>query len=136
MQWNDSINAGFNIGAKTWLKVVPNYKEINVEKSLKDKDSILYTYKDLIALRKSKKYKDLILNGTFQLYLKEDPYIMVYEREWKGQKLLVVINFDEDEHVIDLPLDVKKVILSNYKDSVCSLSKVTLRPYEAIIFER
>ena len=136
MQWNDSINAGFNIGAKTWLKVVPNYKEINVEKSLKDKDSILYTYKDLIALRKSKKYKDLILNGTFQLYLKEDPYIMVYEREWKGQKLLVVINFDEDEHVIDLPLDVKKVVLSNYKDSVCSLSKVTLRQYEAIIFER
>ena len=120
MQWNDSVNAGFNAGAKTWLKVVPNYKEINVEKSLKDKDSILYTYKDLIALRK----------------LKEDPYLMVYEREWKDQKLLVVINFDGDEHVIDLPMDVKKVVLSNYKDSVCSLSKVTLRPYEAIIFER
>lgn len=136
MQWNDSINAGFNIGAKTWLKVVPNYKEINVEKSIKDKDSILYTYKHLIALRKSNEYKDLIKNGTFQLYLKDDPYFMVYEREWKGQKLLVVINFDEDEHVIDLPLDVKKIVLSNYKDSVCSLSKVTLRPYEAIIFER
>ena len=88
------------------------------------------------SLHGCQKYKDLILNGTFQLYLKEDPYIMVYEREWEGQKLLVVINFDEDEHVIDLPLDVKKVVLSNYKDSVCSLSKVTLRPYEAIIFER
>ncbi len=136
MQWDDSVNAGFNQGAKTWLKVIPNYKEINVQQSIKDKDSVFYTYKDLIALRKSKKYQDLIMNGTFQLYLKEDPYLMIYEREWKGQKLLVVINFDGENHVLDMPLNVQSIVLSNYKDSVCSLSQVELRPYEAIIFER
>ena len=135
MQWDDSINAGFNKGHKTWLKVIPNYKQINVEQCLQDKNSILYTYKHLIELRKSKKYQDLILNGTFQLYLEDDPYFMVYQREYQGKKLLVAINFDGDEHEINLAIKPKEIVLSNYEDSQCSLLKVIFRPYESIIFE-
>lgn len=135
MQWDDSVNAGFNKGAQTWLKVIPNYKEVNVKKSIEDKNSILHTYKHLIELRKSKEYKDLILNGTFELYLEEDPYLLVYERKLENKRLFVVVNFDKDEHEINLPFKAKKIILSNYLDSDLSLHKVMLRPYESMIFE-
>lgn len=52
MQWNNSKNAGFS-ESKSWIEVINNYRNINVENSLKDKDSIFYYYKKLIALRKS-----------------------------------------------------------------------------------
>lgn len=39
MQWDNSLNAGFSDGTP-WLKVNPNYKEINVEEALKDPDSV------------------------------------------------------------------------------------------------
>lgn len=51
MQWDDSANAGFTEG-EPWLKVNPNYKEINVEQALADSDSIFYYYQRLLALRK------------------------------------------------------------------------------------
>ncbi len=51
MQWNNSKNAGFS-ESKSWIEVINNYRNINVENSLKDKDSIFYYYKKLIALRK------------------------------------------------------------------------------------
>ena len=39
MQWNDKENAGFTTG-KPWLKVNPNYTEINVEQAMADPNSI------------------------------------------------------------------------------------------------
>ena len=52
MQWNNSENAGFTTG-EPWIKVNPNYKEINAEEQAEDPNSILNYYKKLIALRKS-----------------------------------------------------------------------------------
>ena len=135
MQWDDSVNAGFNTGAKTWLKVTPNYKEVNVKNCLENKNSIFYTYKNLIQLRKSEEYKDVILNGTFELYLEDDPYLFVYARKYENKTLLTVINFDDDNHSINLDVNIKKQLLSNYKDSPNSLNEATLRPFEAVVYE-
>lgn len=46
MQWDSTENAGFTTG-KPWLKVNKNYKFINAEDCLQDKDSIFYHYKSL-----------------------------------------------------------------------------------------
>ncbi len=135
MQWDDSINAGFNAGKTPWLKVTPNYKQINVKQCIEDKDSILYTYKHLIELRKSNEYRDVIHYGDFKLELPDDPYLFVYEREYNNQKLLVVINFDNAEHEITLNKKPKKILISNYKTSTLNLKKQTLPPYEAIVYE-
>ena len=35
MQWSDDANAGFSNGTP-WLKVNPNYVDINVEKAVQD----------------------------------------------------------------------------------------------------
>ena len=40
IQWDDSENAGFTTG-RPWIKVNPNYKQINVKSQIKDPDSII-----------------------------------------------------------------------------------------------
>ena len=51
MQWDDSKNAGFTSGTP-WIKVNPNYKEVNAAAERKDPDSVFCYYQKLIALRK------------------------------------------------------------------------------------
>ena len=135
MHWDDSVNAGFNKGAKTWLKVIPNYKEVNVKNALADKDSVLYTYKDIFEFRKNSEYTETILEGSYDTYLEEDPYIFVYGRTYKDKSFVVVVNYDDEEHELNLDLDVKEIIMSTHKDSKCSTRNVILRPYESIVFK-
>ncbi|HZG77671.1 MAG TPA: alpha-glucosidase, partial [Paenibacillus sp.] len=52
MQWSDEANAGFTTGTP-WLKVNPNYPEINVRAELADPNSIYHYYRKLIELRKA-----------------------------------------------------------------------------------
>ena len=52
MQWDDSLNGGFS-KVKPWLKVNPNYVDINVKNNLEDENSIFNHYKKLIKIRKN-----------------------------------------------------------------------------------
>ena len=52
MQWTSGENAGFTKGT-AWLKINPDYKEINVEDQENNPDSVLNYYRKLVALRKS-----------------------------------------------------------------------------------
>ena len=65
MQWNDQKFAGFS-NVNPWVDNVGNYKVINVENQLKDKDSILKHYKKILHLRKEGEYKDLIIYGKYE----------------------------------------------------------------------
>lgn len=51
-QWDDSVNAGFNNGKKTWLPVNVNYKCVNVKTESEPQPSHLNVYKRLVKLRK------------------------------------------------------------------------------------
>ena len=44
MQWNEDVNSGFTTSTP-WISVAENFKEINVEKALEDKESVFYYYK-------------------------------------------------------------------------------------------
>jgi len=53
MQWNKGETAGFSPNpTDTWLPVNQNYKSINVESSLEDKDSLYFCYQRFLKLRK------------------------------------------------------------------------------------
>lgn len=132
MQWNKEENAGFTTG-KPWLKINGNYKYINVENELKDKDSIFYYYKKLIRFRKE---NDIVVYGEYKLLLKEDENIFAYTREYDGKKILVVTNFNEEEVAFNLPTEIKldTLIISNYKDTNLSKECIKLRPYEAFAY--
>lgn len=115
VQWDDGANAGFTSG-KPWLKVNPNYKQINVQAQVNDEDSVLAFYKKLTRLRKSEEYKETIVYSQLIPYLEEEKNLIAYFR--KGEKtLLVLANFQKDPRKVQLPAPAKKVVLNN-KESV------------------
>lgn len=131
MQWDDSINAGFTTGTP-WIQTADNYTEINVKNSLEDKDSIFYYYQKLIQLRKN---YDVIAYGDIKPLLREDKRVFAYERNYKGQKLIVICNFYPTTYEIELPYDLSnyKCILNNYKNEA-KVKKIALKPYETLVY--
>ena len=133
MQWSEEANAGFTTG-RPWLTINENYKEINVDKALSDKNSIFYHYKKLIELRKD---NEVIIYGDYTLLDPEDKNIYAYTRELNGDKILVVCNFygENIEFNYREEFDNEPIILiSNYGDSSIDIKSLKLRPYEAIMF--
>ena len=132
MQWDSTENAGFTTG-NPWLAVNKNYKFINAEDCLQDKDSIFYHYKKLIEIRK---HNDTIIYGDYKLLLPEDKNVFVYSRKLNGDKIVVVCNFYDKEVNLNFKEDFNNVeiLLSNYKDSSIFMKDLKLRPYEAIMY--
>ncbi len=131
MQWNDEENAGFTKG-KPWIKVNPNYNEINAMQQVEDEDSIFNCYKELIRLRRN---YPVFVEGDFRMMFAEDENIFAYTREDKDTQLLVVCNFFGE--TVNCPLEdsVKdmKLLISNYKEFD---QMMILRPYEARMYLR
>lgn len=136
VQWNNSENAGFTTGTP-WIMPAANYKEINAEKALADKDSIFYHYQKLIGLRKD---YEIVTSGNYQLLLDDHDAIFAYIRNNGDEKLLVVNNFYEKEVEFQLPEQIdltdssSKILLSNYADSSQNPKNFILRPYESIVY--
>ena len=126
MQWTADEGAGFTSG-KPWLKINPNYKEVNVEKDLSDSDGIIAFFKRINALRKS---SEVLLFGDFT-ELCATKYIYAYKRSYNGKTLIAVFNFSTTER--KLPFDVVgELIISNYRDKADTRR---LRPYEFMLIE-
>lgn len=135
VQWDDSPNAGFT-GGVPWIKVNPNYKEINVSRALKDPDSIFYYYRKLIKLRKE---NPVIVYGDYKLILAEDENIYAYLRRLENDSLLVILNFFTRPARFHLPEDIeygdKELLISNYPvEKNEGIREIPLRPYEARIY--
>ncbi|ARJ20376.1 alpha,alpha-phosphotrehalase [Bacillus mycoides] len=136
MQWNEEVNSGFTTSTP-WISVAENFKEINVEKALEDKESVFYHYKKLIELRK--KY-DVITDGKYDVLDGNHPNIWAYTRAINNEVLLVINNFYGEEITYSAPVNVQldgmkqEVLLSNYKDSSKDITNLNLRPYESIVY--
>ena len=127
MQWDATENAGFST-AEPWIKVNPNYVDINAESQLSDANSIFNYYKKVIGLRKT---YDVFADGTFELLLAEDKNIFAYKRETAEETLVVICNFYAEEASYELEgLDGMEVLIENYEGSVPGV----LRPYEARMY--
>ena len=132
MQWDNSENAGFTTGTP-WIAVNKNYNEINVKQCLEDENSIFHHYRKLIDIRKN---NDTIIYGDYTLLCPEDKNIFAYTRELNGDKILVVCNFYDKEVTFSFDgyFNHADILLSNYKDSSTLIERLSLRPYEAIMF--
>ena len=136
MQWNGEVNSGFTTSTP-WISVAENFKEINVEKALEDKESVFYHYKKLIELRK--KY-DVITEGKYAILDGNHPNIWAYTRTVNNEVLLVINNFYGEEITYSVPVHVQldgmkqEVLVSNYKDPSRDITNLNLRPYESIVY--
>lgn len=136
MQWNEEVNSGFTTRTP-WITVADNYKEINVEKALQEKESVFYHYKKLIELRKN---YDVITEGEYAILDENHPKIWAYTRTVKNEVLLVINNFYGEEITYSVPVHIQldgmkqEVLLSNYKDVSKDITNLNLRPYESIVY--
>jgi len=135
MQWDSSKNAGFTNGTP-WIKVNPNYKEINVAEAMADPNSVFHYYKKLIRLRKE---NAVIVYGTYDLLLASHEEIYAFTRTLDKDRLLVILNFSGNAPVFHLPENIvfaiAEPLISNYAtDPAENIHQITLRPYEARVY--
>lgn len=134
VQWSAEENAGFTTGTP-WFYVNPNYKEINVAAQENDPDSILNHYRALI---KFKKENDVAIWGDYKEHYKNSDKLYVYERNYKGKRLLVINSFTEENVAFEAPkgFDLEKgtPLLCNYKNPTVQGNGFKTRPYETRVY--
>jgi len=131
MQWTTEKNAGFSTG-NPWMKVNPNYTEINVEAELKNPNSIYHYYKKLIQLRKE---NHVLVYGSYDIIMEDHDQIYAYTRKQGDELILVLSNLFAKETNITLPEELnsmnKELLLSNYDNN----DEKVLKPYEARVYK-
>ncbi|WP_194544963.1 alpha-glucosidase [Paenibacillus sp. JZ16] len=129
MQWSDDREAGFTSGTP-WIKVNPNYTEINVEQNMRDEFSVLQFYRRLIALRRQ---HPALVYGYYESLCEESVEIGAYRRVYDSEALIVVCNFTGhrvESAELEEILAGGEPVLSNYE----TREQGSLRPYEATVY--
>jgi len=94
MQWSGGDFAGFS-KSKSWIKINSDYKENNVDNLSADKNSILNSYKKLIALRNAEK---ALQYGAYKsLELKNDQ--ISFTRHFETERITTVVNFGAESEI-------------------------------------
>ena len=135
MQWDSNEQAGFTTGTP-WIKVNPNYKEINVAHALADPSSVFHYYKKLIQLRKE---NPVVVYGRYDLILDSHKEIYAFTRTLGDDRLLIILNFSKNSPVFILPEDISdsstELLISNYDvNSDADILQITLRPFETRVY--
>ncbi len=126
MQWDDGPGAGFTRGIP-WIRLNPNYREINAEAQTGKAGSVLECYRELIRLRHS---CPVLTEGSFVPLAEEYPQIFAYSRKAGESEIIVLCNFSAETR--SDPLYEREqdgeLLISSYPDGTMS---AVLRPYEA-----
>jgi oligo-1,6-glucosidase len=133
MQWSAGKGAGFTT-ADPWIKINPNYTDINAESQVSDPNSIYRYYQRLIRLRREHR---VITDGEYKLLDADNPSVYTYTRTAGGDTLLVLCNFGASEqstvHVAELFRNAKhRRLIGNYEPEANAADM--LRPYEARVY--
>lgn len=131
MQWDTSLNAGFTTGTP-WKPVNENYTEINVEAQNKNPNSVLNHFRKMVQLRKD---NEVFVYGSYKLLDKDNPQVYAYTRILDNEKILVLLNFSEDDAEINVDDSklIDKELINNYDIFINDNGKVVLKPYQAVI---
>ncbi len=110
MHWDDSEYAGFS-DVKPWIKMMDNYKEINVAEQLNNEPSVFQFYKLMIALRKA---ESILVEGDFEELLEMPDDVIAYSRVSAEGKIRCLCNFSPKTLKIR---EIKgNILLNNYTD--------------------
>ena len=138
-QWSAAENAGFTTGSP-WLRVNPDYSQINLDRQQPDPDSVYNHYKKLIALRKDPQYRDPLVRGSLEPWLEDEHNVIAYLRRSEvptGQTILVISNYQLQPRVLPLPAPARRVLLNNCTKPVIQPGKrqVSLGGYQTLVLE-
>jgi len=133
MQWNESENAGFSQAAP-WLPVPPSYKTHNVADELKDPNSILNFYKNVLGLRHK---EPALIEGEYVALNQNDANVLSYLRRYKGEAVLVVLNMSSSAQKVSFNLKPQgfgaakptTLLSTNGSSGEVNLSDLSLEPF-------
>lgn len=125
VQWTDEENAGFTTGTP-WIGIPNNYREINVEAAIKDKNSIFYTYQQLIDIRHK---HDIITYGDVEPLYMDHPDLFIYKRKLDNEEWLIVANYTNDKVEIPEDIDMEGELIVANND----LNGNMLEPFDAFV---
>lgn len=117
IQWNGMENAGFTTG-KPWIKVNPNYLEINADFQETDENSILKFYRKMVAYRKS---NPTLVYGDFEVLDLNHPQVFAYRRWDAEYEFFVFINFSNQRVEFTVPT-------VNFRNLTLEISNLTDAP--------
>lgn len=100
MQWNNSTNAGFTQGTKTWLPINKNYKKVNVETIKAIPHSIFHQYKELTELRTHPTF----IHGDFHSKAITENVIAFIRELWDQDTHVTVANIAATKVILDLTI--------------------------------
>jgi alpha-glucosidase len=139
MQWDSGPNAGFSKpGVKTWLPIPNSFITVNVKDEVRDPDSMLNWYKQMIALRKTNpafRGREVMLNTS-------NNQVLSWLRQAKGAPAVVVAcNFTAQPQTIGFNLSghgihstrVKTLLKSPGTSDPASLKQVKLPAFGVYI---
>ncbi len=135
MQWDSSVNAGFGSGTP-WLKVNPNYKQINVAAQLEDPESIFNYYRRMIRLRKQ---HPGFIYGSFDLIAPDHQEVFAYTRTYGSEKYAVIANLTKKAVTVDLgsvQVRPEGLLMANMEVAdKAAANSLHLRPFEARVYK-
>lgn len=114
MQWSATANAGFSKpGVKTWLPIPNDFITVNVADEVKDPNSLLNWYKQMIVLRKS---NPALVKGREVMVDTDNKNVLSWLRLTKGEPAVVVTcNFTANPQTIGLDLSAEGIHGSRVK---------------------
>jgi oligo-1,6-glucosidase len=132
-QWDDSANAGFCTSAKPWLKINPNYKQVNLALQQKEERSIYGFYQSLIAFRKQ---SQALIRGSYEDLLHESELVYAFVRNYQLEAILVIVNFTNQAQVVSIALDGYTCMLDNYNRFDHQIDAQKLSPFQTLVFQK
>jgi len=107
MQWDSNRNAGFSSATpqKLYLPVIVDpeyhYEAVNVAAQQQNPSSLLWSMKQLIAMRKRHR---VLSRGRLRFLRPSNPKVLAFLREDQGEQILVVANLSRNAQSTDLDL--------------------------------
>jgi alpha-glucosidase len=131
-QWSPAPYAGFS-SREPWLPVAPDYLEWNAETQSQDRTSILWQYRKLIHLRNT---SPILQKGAYQPLDLGNSYAFGYVREHYGHRLVVLLNFSDQDLTVHTSLGQGFLMYSAqlYREGgMIDLKEVKLPPHEGYV---
>src|SRR5262249_29693974 len=104
MQWTDEPNAGFSQSSSLYAPVIDDavfgYQKVNVKAAQADPDSLLYTIRQMIAVRKS---LPVLAEGKLEWLPDAPRTTLCFWRASDAGKLLALHNLSDQPVTVTLP---------------------------------
>lgn len=105
VQWSVEEYAGFS-GVEPWIRVIDNYKTVNVAHQEGDGESVLSFWKRMIWMRRQ--FRHQLIRGKFEVHDRENLQTFTYTKIGPDptEVFLVVLNFGAEEAGVFVPGDL------------------------------